>query len=62
MRHQQRDQESELQTATTKMLAAASATPFWTAFKITLGIGLAQFLMFLGGVSTIALVVYLLLK
>lgn len=37
-----------LQNATTTVLAATSKTPFWTAFKITMGIGLAQLTLFFG--------------
>lgn len=35
-----------------KAVAAASKTPFWTAFKVTLGVALAQFvvlIIFLAG-------------
>jgi hypothetical protein len=34
-------------------LAAASKTPFMTAFKVTLGIGLARFAMFVGVVGVL---------
>lgn len=52
-----RDNQVDLETPAISALAAASKTPFWTAFKVTLGIGLARFLMFLGVVSTITLAV-----
>ncbi len=49
----QQNAERAIETAAISGLAAASKTPFRTAFKITLGIGLARFLMFVGIVATI---------
>lgn len=43
----------DLETPAISALAAASKTPFQTAFKVTLGIGLARFLLFVGGVFSI---------
>lgn len=43
----------DIETPAISVLAAASKTPFLTAFKVTLGIGLARFLMFLGFVTAI---------
>jgi hypothetical protein len=43
----------DLETPAISALAAASKTPFMTAFKVTLGIGLARFAMFLGVVAVI---------
>lgn len=37
-----------LETAATTSIAAASKTPFMTALKITLGIGLGNLMMFAG--------------
>ena len=42
----------DLETPAIAALAAASKTPFRTAFKVTLGIGLARFMMFVGVVAT----------
>jgi len=47
----------DLETPVITALAVASKTPFLTAFKATLGIGLARFLMFFGVVTTIVLAV-----
>lgn len=43
----------DLETPAIAALSAASKTPFWTAFKVTLGIGIARFLMFIGVVATL---------
>jgi len=43
----------DLETPAISALAAASKTPFATAFKVTLGIGLARFLMFTVSASVI---------
>lgn len=45
----------DLETPTISVLAAASKTPFMTAFKVTLGIGLARFSMFVGVVITLSI-------
>jgi hypothetical protein len=51
----------DLETPAIAALAAASKTPFKTAFSVTLGIGLARFLMFVGFVVTLV-VSYKLIK
>ena len=50
----------DLETPAISALAAASKTPFTTAFKVTLGIGLARFAMFLGVVGAIVLAIKIL--
>jgi threonine/homoserine/homoserine lactone efflux protein len=45
---------NEIQDAAVSALAAASKTPFKTAFKVTLGIGLARATLFLVVVSGLA--------
>lgn len=45
----------DLETPAISALAAASKTPFLTAFKVTLGIGLARFVLFCGVVAVIVL-------
>jgi len=45
---------NEVQDTAVSVLAASSKTPFSTAFKVTLGIGAARLLLFVGGVSAIA--------
>lgn len=45
------NREVDLETPAISALAAASKTPFRTAFKVTLGIGLARFAMFVGVVA-----------
>jgi len=49
----------DLETPAISVLAAASKTPFQTAFKVTLGIGLARLALFAGfiGVISLALIV-----
>lgn len=47
----------DLETPAIMALAAASKTPFMTAFKVTLGIGLARFLLFTAGIAILGLVV-----
>lgn len=59
MNNNKNNDNNSLQNITTTVLANASKTPFWTAFKITLGIGLANFLVFLIPVTFIAALVYL---
>ena len=54
------DNRIDLETPAISALAAASKTPFRTAFKITIGIGLARLLMFAGVVFTIALAIKIL--
>lgn len=53
-------QSTQIQDAATTALAAASKTPFMTAFKITLGIGMARFVMFVGAVAVITLSIQIL--
>lgn len=43
----------DVETPAISALAAASKTPFRTAFKVTLGIGLARFAMFVGVVTVL---------
>lgn len=43
----------DLETPAISALAAASKTPFMTAFKVTVGIGLARLLMFVGVLAAI---------
>lgn len=65
MNNSQRQQTNNLQNAATAAIAAASGTPFWTAFKITLGIGLAQLvgaMIFLGGFIALVSCAYFLVK
>jgi hypothetical protein len=50
----------DLETPTISAFAAASKTPFLTAFKVTLGIGLARFALFVGFVSVIILAIKIL--
>lgn len=48
-----------------KAIAAASATPFKTAFKVTMGIAVAQLLVtaiFFGGIATLIMIVAFLLN
>lgn len=47
----------DLETPAISVLAASSKTPFKTAFKVSLGIGLARFVMFVGVVSVIVIAV-----
>lgn len=51
----QNNNNSNLESAAISALAAASKTPFRTAFKVTLGIGLAHFTMFVGVVSVVVI-------
>ena len=46
----------DLETPAISVLAAASKTPFMTALKVTLGIGLARLALFIGSLSFIAIV------
>lgn len=50
-------QRVDLETPAISALAAASKTPFLTAFKVTMGIGLARFLMFVAVVSVIVVAI-----
>jgi hypothetical protein len=52
----QHDQQTSttLQDTATAIIASGTKTPFSTAFKITLGIGLARLSLFLLGVGVIA--------
>jgi hypothetical protein len=43
----------DLETPAISALAAASKTPFATAFKVTLGIGLARLALFSGFIFTL---------
>lgn len=55
-----KDSKTVLETSAISALAAASKTPFRTAFKIAIGIGLARLLMFAGAVFILALFINLL--
>jgi len=46
-------EKQDIQNIGVTALAASSKTPFWTAFKITVGIGLAHLFMFVLVVGTI---------
>ena len=58
--------QNDIQGAATAAIAAASNTPFKTAFKITLGLALGQLvvaLLFMGGCSAIiGTTVYMVVK
>lgn len=58
----QRHQQPNLVTTGTAIAAAASKTPFRTAFMITLGIGAAQCFIFLAALSFITGSILLLYK
>lgn len=65
MKNRNQIESDAVQTAAISAVAAASQTPFKTAFKITFGIAIAQLvigLMFLAGCAVIAGVSYLLVK
>lgn len=47
----------DLETPAISVLAAASKTPFATAFKVTLGIGLGRLVLFGGFVSIVTLAI-----
>lgn len=47
----------DLETPAISVLAAASKTPFATAFKVTLGIGLGRLVLFGGFVTIVTLAV-----
>lgn len=51
----------DLETPTIGALAAASKTPFMTAFKVTVGIGLGRLALFSGFV-VVAAITYIVLK
>jgi len=51
----QNNNQIDLETPAISALAAASKTPFLTAFKVTLGIGLARVALFTGFVSVIVI-------
>lgn len=51
---QSQQQSTALQDTATAVIAAGSKTPFSTAFKITLGIGLARLSLFVAGLAVIA--------
>jgi hypothetical protein len=52
----------DLETPAISALAAASKTPFMTAFKVTMGIGLARLALFVGGLTALATLVVLVSK
>lgn len=56
------NRQVDLETPAISALAAASKTPFMTAFKVTIGIGLARLVMFIGVVATITVAVAVLTK
>jgi hypothetical protein len=49
------NQQVDLETPAISALAAASKTPFRTAFMVTVGIGLGRLAMFAGFVSIIVI-------
>lgn len=51
------DKRIDLETPTISALAAASKTPFKTAFMVTLGIGLSRVALFILGVIVVAIAV-----
>lgn len=59
------NQGNELENMAVSAIAAASKTPFKTAFKITFGIAVANVLiglLFMAGCATIATVSYMVVK
>ncbi len=52
----------DLETPAISVLAAASKTPFRTAFMVTLGIGLGRLVLFLVGATALIGVVALAMK
>jgi hypothetical protein len=65
MRNRESSAAEQATTAATVALAAASKIPFKTAFKITIGIGLAQLalvVMFFGSLAAIGAVLYGVMK
>jgi hypothetical protein len=54
------NRQVDLETPAISVLAAASKTPFLTAFKVTAGIGLARFILFIGALFAIVLAINLL--
>jgi hypothetical protein len=53
------NRQVDVETPVISALAAASKTPFLTAFKVTIGIGLARLVLFSGAILVIALAVRL---
>lgn len=49
------NKQTDLETPAISVLAAASKTPFMTAFKVTIGIGLGRLVLFLGFVIIVGL-------
>jgi hypothetical protein len=65
MNHHERRKQDRLQKEAITAIAVASETPFKTAFKIKLGIALAQLtsaLVIFSGFTALALIAYWLLK
>ncbi len=62
MKNDSNDNMSKAETATTMIVAAASKTPFKTAFLITLGIGLGHLALFLIGMAALAVLVVTVVK
>lgn len=54
IQNQQQQNQTNVQDTATAIIAASSKSPFSTAFKITLGIGLARLSLFTIGVAIIA--------
>lgn len=55
----------DLQTAAITAIAAASKTPFKTAFMATLGVGMAQVVMllgFFGGIAALGTITYFIVR
>lgn len=60
MMNRNNDIGNQLEMGAVKALAAASKTPFLTAFKVTMGIAIAQLLtmiLFFGGLAALGLTV-----
>lgn len=53
---------NEIETTAVSALAAASKTPFKTAFLVTLGIGLGRLLLFTSGLAVLGLVIVIVSK
>lgn len=65
MRNNERKQSNAIEEAAITAVSAASATPFWTALKITLGIAVGQLISAALGLGTLivfGMVVYAMVK
>lgn len=54
------NKQVDLETPAISVLAAASKTPFRTAFMVTVGIGLARLTMFAGFVAVVTVAIKIL--